>query len=297
MIPHPIKYTMPRYSDDWVISKSLFEYTTGGSCQCCAFPAIFDPNGLKGLISSVSDLETDAANEEFNAAQQSPWPPEMRDSVWADRVRVRHKLKKEMKDYKEFMDEVGEERLREFLEKDLGAVGVKKILQMPRSEVTNILSNRYNSCAAFGTIMCAVVEQVANFKLTKYETDARGAHEIEFEKALRYDRFGGFTMDVVQECDNGETQMNQETLSILLTTIQNLGGEKLLHRGPSSQLQGDDNEENGGADDAVKEKVHATQSFRSDRRIARLIIARFWADQIMAKLKKTRTQEDIQEAS
>jgi hypothetical protein len=145
--------------------------------------------------------------------------------------------------------------------------------------------------------MCAVVEQVANFKLTKYETDARGAHEIEFEKALRYDRFGGFTMDVVQECDNGETQMNQETLSILLTTIQNLGGEKLLHRGPSSQLQGDDNEENGGADDAVKEKVHATQSFRSDRRIARLIIARFWADQIMAKLKKTRTQEDIQEAS
>ena len=88
---------MPRYSDDWVISKSLFEYTTGGSCQCCAFPAIFDPNGLKGLISSVSDLETDAANEEFNAAQQSPWPPEMRDSVWADRVRVRHKLKKEMK--------------------------------------------------------------------------------------------------------------------------------------------------------------------------------------------------------
>jgi hypothetical protein len=69
---------MPRFTDEWVVTKSLFEYTTGGSCACCSFPAIFDPNGLKGLINSVSDLETDAAENEFQSAQSSPWPPEMR---------------------------------------------------------------------------------------------------------------------------------------------------------------------------------------------------------------------------
>ena len=87
---------MPRFTDEWVVTKSLFEYTVGGSCSCCSFPTLFDPNGLKGLISAVSDLETDAADAEFKSAQSSPWPPEMRDSVWADRVKVRFKMKKEI---------------------------------------------------------------------------------------------------------------------------------------------------------------------------------------------------------
>ena len=83
-------------ADDWVITKSLFEYTTGGSCACCSFPAtLFDPDGIKGLINSVSDLETDDAEQEIKAAigeggvnekSQSPWPIEMRDSIWSDLV-------------------------------------------------------------------------------------------------------------------------------------------------------------------------------------------------------------------
>lgn len=248
---------------------------------------MFHPDGLRGLISSVSDLETDAADSEFNAAQESPFPPEMRDHVWADRVRVRHKMKKEMKSYEEFMDEVGEERLKEFCENDLGVSGMRKLLQMPRSEVTDILSSRYNMCPAFGHVMCAVTEQVANFKLTKYDTDARGENEIKFEKALKYDRFGGFTIDISKECDNGETKMNQETLSILVATMKDLGGKKLLQRGPSTsknQEQGED-DENDDEDHGNKKKKGSKQSFRSDRRIARLVIARFWADQIIAKFK------------
>ena len=277
---------MPRYSDDWVINKSLFEYTTGGSCACCAFPAIFDPNGLKGLINSVSDLETDAANQEFNAAQESPWPPEMRDSIWADRVRVRHKMKKEMKNYREFMGEVSEEQLREFCETELGPKHLRKIFQMPRSEVTNILSDHYSVCPSFGTIMCSVVEQVANFKMTKYDTDSRGKEEIDFENVLAYDRFGGFILDIVDESDSGDMEMNQEILSTFLSTMRSLGGKKLLHRGPSKNKEG---VEADGADDANKEDKEDNsgnkQSFRSDRRIARLIIARFWADQLIAKYK------------
>ena len=281
---------MPRYSDDWVVTKSLFEYTTGGSCACCSFPTLFDPNGFRGSVNAISDLETDAANAEISAADQSPWPPEMRDSVWADRVKVRYKMKKEMKEYKEFVEEVDEEKLKEFCRKELGAKKLKQIFQMPRSEVTDILSNRYNVCSAFGTIMCGVVEQVANFKMTKYPTDARGEEEREFESILKHNRFGGFVLEFCSadeaKRETQDDQVDEEVLTIFVNTMKSLGGPKLLHRGPSTtQHSGcDDDEGEGGADDAAG-KGEKGPSFRSDRRIARLVIARYWSDQIISKYK------------
>jgi hypothetical protein len=287
---------MPRYGDDWAVSKSLFEYTTGGSCACCSFPTLFNPDGFKGLVNAISDLETDAANAEINAADQSPWPPEMRDSVWADRVKVRHKMKLEMKGYREFMEEAGEEALKEFCKKELGGKKLRQMFQMGRTEVTNILSERYQVCAAFGTIMCAVVEQIANFKLTKYPTDARGEEEIEFENVLRHDRFGGFVLDICNDDDDDDNDnddgiVNEEVLQVFVNTMKSLGGPKLLHRGPSTTQHNDDDENNdndneGGADDAdkgEKDEGKSGPSFRSDRRIARLVIARYWSDQIISK--------------
>jgi hypothetical protein len=287
---------MPRYSDYWVVSKSLFEYTTGGSCACCSFPTLFDPDGFRGSVNAISDLETDAANAEISAADQSPWPPEMRDSVWADRVKVRYKMKKEMNEYKEFMEEVDEGKLKEFCRKDLGAKKIKQIFQMPRSEVTDILSNRYGVCSAFGTIMCGVVEQVANFKMTKYPTDARGEEEREFESILKHNRFGGFVLDLCSadeaKRETQDQQVDEEVLTIFINTMKSLGGPKLLHRGPSTSTQHsgcDEGEGEGGADDAAgKGEIDDGKkgpSFRSDRRIARLVIARYWSDQIISKYK------------
>jgi len=316
---------MPRYSDNWAVSKALFDYTAGGSCACCSFPTLFDPNGLKGLISSVSDLETDAANAEYNAAvsEESPWPPDMRDSIWADRVKVRYKMKKEMADYRAFWDEVGNsdgngdsdgngegvENLKQFCMTELGAVGLRKIFQMARSEVTDMLSNRYSACSAYGTVMCAVVEQVANFKMTKYEVDSRGLEEIELEKVLQYNRFGGFVIEgIVSDvsCSNDndvkneeeKLEINQDVLDVFLASMKSLIGPKLLERGPSTSKSGKNgnDEDEGGADDADAEEMIVEKgskkkkgpSFRSDRRIVRLIILRHWADQIIRKYRETR---------
>lgn len=285
---------MPRFSDDWVVSKSLFEYTTGGSCVCCTFPTIFDPDGLKGLINSISDFETDAANAAINSADNSPFPPEMRDSIWGDRVKVRFKMKKEMKGYQEFLDSLNEEQenkneldvLMKFC-KDVGVKKLKQVFQMPRSEVTDILSNKYTICGAFGTIMCAIVEQVANFKLTKYPHDGRGLEEIAFEKVLQYDRFGGFVLDV----GNNDEDMNEDVILTFLKMMKSLAGPKLLQRGPSTSKKNDDDDDEddeGGADDALATSSTGKDGpcFRSDRRIARLIIARYWADNLMNLYKK-----------
>jgi len=121
---------MPRFSDDWVVDRTMFEFVSGGSCACCGMNHLFLPDGLKGLIDSISDLETDAANNELSAAQKSPWPPNMRDEVWADRVRLRHKMKKEMKVYKDFFEKEGRESVERWCRDEIGASGLRKMFQM-----------------------------------------------------------------------------------------------------------------------------------------------------------------------
>lgn len=293
---------MPRYSDEWVVTKSVFEYTTGGSCACCSFPAIFDPNGLKGLINSISDLETDVANEELNAIDQSPWPPEMRDSIWSDRVKVRHKMKREIKMYRDFLEEVGKDNLLRFCMEDLKPQTLKKMFQMARSQVTDILTNRYKVCAAYGTLLCSVVEQVANFQMTKYSTDGRGAEEMEFEKHLTFNRFGGFILDVTTSGSEDDLlQVNEEILNVFLNMFTSLGDTILLHRGPSTMAavgsknddDNDDDGEEGDADETSKVvSIEKGPSFRSDRRIVRLLIARYWADELISKYRGFKGNSD-----
>jgi len=316
---------MPRFGDKWVIDKALFEYTTGGgNCACCSFPQdLFLPDGLKGLIDSVSDLETDAANAEYRASQRSPWPPEMRDQVWADRVRLRLKMKGEMGGYRSFLDSVvgkadggaavavadgdGEEeeeedgatRLKKWCIETLGPVKLQRLFQMPRAEVVEQLNNRYGIHSAFATVLSSVVEQVSNFQVTKLEPDGRGDVELGFEEALGYDRRGGFVLrDLVgKRCVEREEGMkamtmvvNEEVLDVFVRVFVDLGGPKLLHRNPPSaaaaatQEGGEDQEEEeeGGADDGDDQAVKEA-SFRSDRRIVRLMIARYWADQLISK--------------
>mmetsp|Transcript_726 Transcript_726/g.2142 ORF Transcript_726/g.2142 Transcript_726/m.2142 type:complete len:358 (-) Transcript_726:86-1159(-) len=292
---------MPRFTDKWVVDKTMFEYVSGGSCACCGFPHLFHPEGLKGLINDISDLETDAADAEFKAAQKSPWPPDMRDQVWADRVKLRFKMKKEMKEYKAFMAEIGgKEGLKAFCRDVLKARGMRRVLQMARGEISERLNSKYGIHSAFAIVLCAVVEQVANFGVTGFPLDGRSDVELTFEEALTFDRRGGFILPVAER--DPETRkfssVNEDVLDVFADLMQSMGGPKLLHRAPKKKKEkpasdggsndeqgGDDDEDEGGADDAEGETVPGQDgpSFRSDRRIVRLLIARYWADQIIGK--------------
>ena len=66
---------MPRFSDEWLIDKVLFDVTFAGGCACCSFN--FMPNGNAGLIQSMPEFETDAANAEISALEKLPWPQEV----------------------------------------------------------------------------------------------------------------------------------------------------------------------------------------------------------------------------
>jgi hypothetical protein len=265
---------MPRFTDKWVVDRTVFEFVNGGSCACCGFSHFF-PN-VESMITAISDLETDAAQAEIIA--HSPWPPEMREQVWADRVRLRQRMKQEMHVYSTFW----ETHSNEFSEwcRTTDPKKLKRILQMPRSEVMEKIKAQYGIHSAFGIVICTVTEQVANYSMTGYPTDAVGEIETAFEESLVFDRRGGFTMKMFGK----DASLEDKVLQILLNRIQLLGGPKLLERKVSKSQEGE-------ADDGNIQQGQKGPSFRSDRRIVRLIVARHWADALQNKYLKEAHQE------
>lgn len=267
---------MPRYSDQWLIDKTMFDYVQGGSCACCS-GFLFMPGGTAGLIRSMSEFETDAANAEVSALEKLPWPQEMKDEVWKERVRLRQYCKKNMTDYKSFWEDHGEDYRVWFQE--LSKKRLCRFFQLARTEVMERLQQqKFHMHAAFGTVLCAVTEQVAHFKVTNYPVDGRGTAEIDFEDILAYDRRGGFTL----------RDASEETREKWLVRHKTLGGPKLLERNAKIVVDSDD--ENSEGEEEKEEEISGTisdvPSFRSDRRIIRLLIARAFADTIQEAFLK-----------
>lgn len=232
------------------------------------------PGGTAGLIHSLSEFETDAANAEVNALDKLPWPQDMKDEVWKERVRLRQYCKRNMKTFKSFWEEHGENYESWFYE--LPKQTLRRFFQLARTEIMERLQqHKFHVHAAFGTVLCAVTEQVAHFEVTKYPVDGRGEAEISFEDILGFDRRGGFTLK----------EDTEDTRRKWLIRHKTLGGPKLLERNAkkitNNNKDSDDEEEEDDDHDKEEEGGGTTSSvpsFRSDRRIVRLLIARFFAD-------------------
>jgi len=271
------------------------------------------------MINAMSDLETDTATQEINAAKASPWPPDMRDQIWSDRLLLRFKMKKDMKVYRSFlegvvMDDINaptsnsnieevDKRdaipiLHNFCTNELSPKELRQLFQLPRSELIEILNSKYKICGAYGVVFCTVSEQVVNSKVTGYGIDARhspgddNSEEI-FEKELKYKKVGpGFCLDITtQQDDDGDDIVNEEVLNIFLQRMVSLAGPTLLNRAPKTSHQNDDNgsdSDKDGSDGAEEEDEPNIPSFRSDRRVIRLFIARYWADRLIEKYDQKR---------
>jgi hypothetical protein len=276
---------MPRFGDEWLIDRVLFDYVAGGSCACCGASALFLPNGTADLIQAVSDLETDAAQDEMAALATHPWPAELRDQVWADRVRLRQALKKDRGRFTDFW-ETHQEDFTAWCEGTETVISMRRWLQLPRDQVMEIVRQKYNIHSALGVVLSAVVEQVAGFVHTAYPPDGRGTVELDFEALLLYDRRGGFTLPLVTE----EGVLSEDKVQVWLHRMASLGGPVLLERGPSSTRHHKE-EADDDPDGPVLQRSGAKPSFASDRRIIRLIIARFFADVLMEKFLKSKQME------
>ena len=267
----------------------------------------------------MSDLETDTATQEINAAKASPWPPDMRDQIWSDRLLLRFKMKKDMKVYRSFLESIVKDNdnaldnntdvdkrdipiLHNFCTNELSPKELRQIFQLPRSELIEILNSKYKICGAYGVVFCTVSEQVVNSKVTGYGIDARhspgddNSEEI-FEKELKYKKVGpGFCLDITTQDANGDDMVNDEVLNIFLHRMVNLAGPTLLNRAPKTSHQNDDegsDSDKDGSDGAEEEDEPNIPSFRSDRRVIRLFIARYWADRLIEKYNQKRKTDPV----
>lgn len=272
---------MPRYTDEWLTDRVLFDYVSGGSCACCGF-VHFLPNGTADLITALTDLETDQANAEIKALDDSPWPPDLRDQVWSDRVRLRQKLKADMASYKTFWDEHEDEFVQWCHNQDPSFW--RRHFQLARSEIMEEIRQKYNIHSAFGVVLCAILEQVAFFDMTGYPNDGRGSDEIQFEKILAFVRQGGFTIKGLVV----DGSISREVLNFWLNRMKSLGGPKLLQRESKTNSENEEGIQDE-ADYAGKTVGKSSAGFASDRRVIRLIIARFWANSLQKKFLETRT--------
>lgn len=238
------------------------------------------PNGTKGLIEGMSELETDAQHQELSALDRLPWPTDMKDQVWMERVRLRQYCKRQMATYMTFWNDHGVAFGSWFLQ--LPKSRMARFFQLPRTEVTERLQQqKFHLHASFGTVLCAVTEQVAHYEMTGYPVDGRGAAEIGFEQILAFHKRGGFTI----------RDDTEETKQKWLIRHQTLGGPKLLERNAKA-VDGDssDDDEEGDPDEGPQGQVDLgtedAPSFRSDRRIVRLLIARCFADALQSAFLK-----------
>lgn len=300
----------------------------------------------------MSDLETDSKTHEINAAKLSPWPDDMRDQIWGDRLLLRFKMKKEMKDYRAFLEEVVKDNnnatgannyevdnkhedddecnrkiqdaipiLLQFCTTQVNPDELHRIFQVKRSDLTEILKSKYKITSAYAVVFCSVVEQLANFHLTGYGVDAppcyycndgpSGGGDVDdseelFEKLLNYNGNGiGFNLEVarniIREDSEEEWNVNEEVLTTFLKRMASLAGPTLLARAQKVTRDEDDEKSNNDSIDDENEKDdeqsgtsgnNKKPSFRSDRRVARLMIARCWADRLIEKYKSMKMEDD-----
>ncbi|KAG3217101.1 hypothetical protein PC129_g12050 [Phytophthora cactorum] len=241
---------MRKYEDTWVVDRTMFEYVNQGGCSCCGVTHTI--MNLADFASKCSDWETDDENKE----QFSPWPMFIHEEILTERARLRMAMKADMNKYRGFVDA----HMKGFINwwSRLGENAKARMFQLPAEEVLSYFRVQTKVKGSYEILLCAILEQIRHFQETGY-TDGRVAAELYFEKNLVY-----------IANDAGDTNFF-EMLKIL-------GGPKLL---PVRTTRNPNEKSEAEAEQAKSESN--VQSFRSDRRLVRLVMFRIFADMAMRK--------------
>jgi hypothetical protein len=254
------------------------------------------PNGTAGLIEGMSELESDAKENEVRSLKTLPWPDDMKDTVWMERIKLRQYCKRYyMPTIKQFWISHQKEYTDWFSQ--LTKLQLRKYFQLPRTEIIERLGSSnnnnnnpkpYNIHVAFATLLCAITEQVAYFPLTSYPADGRGSPELDFESMLVFHKRGGFT--IVDD--------SIETRRRWLRRHETLGGPKLLERNEKSdqdkvEEEDDDDNDNDTNNNNINKNNHDSDvpSFRADRRMVRWLIAYHFAVTLQRAFLKEQQQQ------
>ncbi|KAG5192892.1 hypothetical protein JKP88DRAFT_260801 [Tribonema minus] len=148
----------------------------------------------------------------------------------------------------------------------------RRMTSLPSDDVMDMLQHQYNMRTAYMTVLCAVNEQVKNFAVTGMKCDSRAEAEMKFEEALQFKR-GAYAV--------AESFLQESGFTDLCAYLGK--AEKLLPRAAGRTVHEADDE--GQTDTDGNQGAEADepsggggggemQSFRADRRLLRILIAR-----------------------
>lgn len=241
---------MKRFQDCWVVDRTMFEYVSQGGCSCCGISHTL--MNLSQLTQDISDWETDDEKKERN----SPWPDAIHEDVLTERSRVRIEMKEEMSEYQHFFEE-HEEAFAAWW-KSLSIPSKLRLLQIEDSEIMNYFKMHLKVKGSYEIVLNAVLEQVERFNETGY-IDGRNEVELLFEENLKF-RKGVFSIETSFLSKDDQ----------FLALLHLLGGPKLLPLRTEGEPLSPSSRKSDQPEDAD------VQSFRSDRRIVRLVLLRLF---------------------
>jgi len=295
---------MYRFLDSWVVERTLFEFVNQGGCACCGMTH----GGMRAqdFMALCTDFETDDGRKET----KSPWPDVMRDEIWSERVRFRRELKERLPAYRaRFPVEAGARRRAESSESEpepdpdpdpeskpkpptaaggagagasfwgwfrtLDAAAKRQCFQMPREELHVLVNTTFAFKPSYQVVLCAVIEQLAHYDDTGYADDGATEAEVTFEECLQFERGAFVVLPEYYTTDDGQ--------DMLFARFKELGGASLLPKRAADRIAAANDHkaavEAAAAADDADVAPDGSQSFRGDRRLVRLLIARYFADQ------------------
>jgi hypothetical protein len=264
---------MPRFTDAWVMDRVLFDYMSGGSCACCGIPyssLLVFGSDTSDLIRAASDLDDVAVRTETNALDA--WPQDLRETVWSDRIRLRQKLKLSRKAFQIKLAPL----LLLVSPSETAATQTQQGLEFPlrlsKQDFLQHLQDRYKVHSAFIAVLECVLEQIANFALTQYDCDGVDEDERAFEANLTLKNMMFFEL-------SDENVFRNRCAGLMKGKL--LPQKKLAN----DWLDGDDDDEYEDDDEEPRRGIKKvpTPSFASDRRLIRLVLARYWAEAWIAR--------------
>ena len=196
---------MPRFTDQWLYERVLFDYTTGGgasACACCRYDSANEEEtssssplawfgGWRSFLEAIPDLPQTA--EDFS------WP--QLDSVWGDRVKIRQKLllrqRPRDEDNLAFVSWLENTRLVVPNENVNNTAEEPPLsIFIPREPFFEWIVTGFGIHTIYSHILFVVMEQVANFHLTNYAPDAENDSDDDeraWEECIRWrERAEGF---------------------------------------------------------------------------------------------------------
>ncbi|OQR87353.1 hypothetical protein ACHHYP_09086 [Achlya hypogyna] len=197
-------------------------------------------------FAALADLCSDWETDDEERESFSPWPTFIHEDVQTQRALIRLRLKAHMPAYTTFWADYGDAFSQWW---DAQAPTTKyRLFQLQDADVKSYVHTHGDVHGPYSIVLATVTEQIKQFDQTGY-SDGRVPAELAFERHLRFEK-GAFTLDAAYLASTDPT-------SNFCALVQHLGGPRLL---PS-------------------------HSFRSDRRVVRIVLARIFADSVIRKFK------------